>query len=105
MNAIKEKFQSVLGTFGVVLYYILLLFIGVAPLVVLDKSLIFDIVSLFLIQMFPPLSIILWVWALIVVLMSPITTLSIIYIVLFAAIIAIPVIFSLVSSILRIFNR
>ena len=100
MNAIKEKFQSVLGTFGVVLYYILLLFIGVAPLVVLDKSLIFDIVSLLLIQIFPPLSIILWIWALIVVLMSPITTLSIIFIVLFAVIIAVPVIFSLISSIL-----
>lgn len=97
MGLLKQKMVSAMGGIGAVLYYILLLAVGVFPLVILKTSFIWDVVIIAATQLFPPLSIVVWIWAFVVAVSTPITTVSIIFFILFT-IIALPFFISIICD-------
>lgn len=87
----KEKLTSLLGTFGSVLYYLIMLLLFFAPILVLDLPFWADLIILNILLfsqgLFPIgdiLSLGIDIWALIVALRNPTDVLSIIFFVAFA---------------------
>lgn len=75
----KEKLQSLLGGFGVILYYGLMLLIAVLPLVMIDVPFWADFLILIVVNAFPPLSLALWIWGLVKAIQGPQDIWAIIY--------------------------
>lgn len=80
----KEKLHSLLGGFGVILYYGLTLLIAVLPLVMIDVPFWADFLILIVVNVFPPLSLPLWIWGLIAAIKGSQDIFAIIYYILFA---------------------
>jgi len=75
----KEKLQSLLGGFGMVLYYGLMLLIAILPLVMIDVPFWADAIILIAVNVFPPLSLPLWIWGLVKAIQGPQDAWAIIY--------------------------
>ena len=80
----KEKLLSHLGFFGIILYYILCSVIYVLPMVMIGTSFWLDLLFFGIMQLFPPSSIIFWIWGLICTINGPQDWLAIIYYIVFA---------------------
>ncbi len=80
----KEKLLSRLGSFGLILYYILCSVIYILPMVMIGTSFWLDLLFFGIMQFFPPSSIIFWIWGLICAINGPQDWLVIIYYIVFA---------------------
>lgn len=84
----KEKLQSALGSAGIVLFYIIGFLYAFAPLLVLDFPLLVDILLILAMNVLPLLGelvrIVLYVWAVFVVLSHPLSGFSIFFLVIAA---------------------
>lgn len=61
----KEKLQSALGGFGLIIWYVISTIIYIIPFVMIGASFWLNIVFFGIIQLFPPASIVFWIWGLI----------------------------------------
>lgn len=81
----KEKLVSALGTFGMILWYIISCLYAFAPLLYLDIPFLLGFALAFVIITFPVIggivSIVLYVWATIVALQSPFNIVTIIFLI------------------------
>lgn len=84
----KDKLVSALGTFGVVLWYAIVVLITFAPLTILGFSFWIDAIIIFAITTIPFLgsivNVVIWIWAFVVCIGGPQDVFAIIYYVLFA---------------------
>ena len=80
----KEKLIDRLGSFGIILYYILSSFIFVLTMVMMGTSFWLDIIFFGIMQLFPPSCIIFWIWRLVCAITGPQDWLAIIYYIVFA---------------------
>ncbi len=89
MKRLKEKLIGTLGTVGFILYFIISAMITVAPLVVLDFPFWIDAIIIFVVISLPfiggLIEFIIWIWSFVVIISAPISALSYIYFILFAA--------------------
>lgn len=93
----KEKLQSVLGTFGIIIYWILRIFISILPLVMISTPFLVDFLILIVVNVFPPLSLPLWIWGLVKAIQGPQDIWAIIYYVA-CVVIFLPTFISIISS-------
>ena len=77
--SLKDKLLNSLGTFGIILYYILSSCIFVLPMVMIDTSFFLDLLFFGIMQIFPPTCIIFWIWGLICAITGPQDWLAIVY--------------------------
>ncbi len=96
----KEKLQDALGTFGVVLYFIIQLFVCALPFVMIDKSFIITALFFGVEYFFPPSSIVFWIWGLVCAINGPQDVIAIIYYVAFS-VIFIPFFISTITSLFK----
>lgn len=75
----KEKLQSALGSFGGILYWILIILIGVLPLVMIGTPFWLDFIILAVCAFIPYLSLPLWIWGLVEAIKGPQDIFAIIY--------------------------
>lgn len=101
MTNIKDKLLNTLGFVGVILWYLVSLLIAVMPLVMIGASFWMNILFFGIDLIFPPSSIVFWIWGLICAIQGPQDAWAIIYYVL-CAIMFLPF---FISSILDIFNK
>lgn len=100
MNNLKEKLSNWLGGFGIVLYYVITLAICVFPFLIIDTNFILTIIFILIDQFFPIISIVFWIWGLIVAINSAQNILTIIYYVVFA-VLWLPYFINIIISILQ----
>jgi hypothetical protein len=79
----KEKMQSVLGVFGSVLWYAISILISFAPLITLGFNFWVDALLIFVVTTIPYIgmvvSLILWVWSLVLMVQRPFGVWSVVY--------------------------
>ena len=75
----KKKLAAIFGTFGVILYWIIRVIIAIIPVFILDLPFWADSLIFLAIEVFPPISIVVWIWSFIVALQTPIDIFVIIY--------------------------
>ena len=80
----KDKLLSALGTFGVILWYIISAIIYILPLVMIGKSFLMNLLFLAVMYFFPLSSVVFWVWGLVCTINGPQDVFAIIYYVVFA---------------------
>lgn len=97
----KEKLTATLGTFGLILWYVISVVITFAPLIILSFPIYIDAAIIAIINIIPILgnivSVVIWVWALIECIGGPQDIFAIIYYILFG-LKAIHVVYSMLSS-------
>lgn len=81
-----KKFFESLGGLGVVLYYILSLVIAVLPFVMIDVNFWLDLLFIAINMIFPPASVVFWVWGLVCAINGVQDIFAIIYYVVFAVV-------------------
>ena len=96
----KEKLQGVLGIFGIILYYLFTALLTVAPLISLGLPWWVDFIILLVVQLFPPIDIAFYIWALIVTVQGPQDWWAIVFYVCFGLFI----LFTIVPLILKLFK-
>lgn len=79
----KDKLLNSLGSFGVILWYLLSILIAVIPIVMIGKSFLVNLVLFLIIQFIPATSGFFWIWGLVCALRGPQDIIAIIYYVLF----------------------
>ena len=57
----KEKLMNALGTVGIILYYLVSLFICVIPFVMIGASFFLNVIFFAIVQFFPATSIVFWI--------------------------------------------
>ena len=97
----KEKLMNALGTAGIIIWYIVSLLIAVIPFVMIGASFFLNILFFGIVQLFPPSSVVFWIWGLVCAIKGPQDTWAIIYYVLFV-IMFLPF---FINSILSIFKK
>lgn len=81
---IKEKLQSTFGAIGIVLYFVVILFVSILPIIMINTSFWLDILFFFLMDIFPLSSIVFWVWGLVKAIQGPQDWLAVVYYISFA---------------------
>ena len=81
----KEKFRSVLGGSGIILYYIVSLFICFFPFFMISVSFWVELLIFLVLQFIPAASVFLWIWGLIAAINGTQDVFAYIYYILFAA--------------------
>jgi len=81
---IKEKLQSSFGAIGSILYFIVILFVSILPIIMINTSFWLDILFFFLMDILPVSSIVFWVWGLVKTIQGPQDWLAIVYYISFA---------------------
>ena len=88
MKNLKDELIGWLGVAGVILYYLIGIFLMIVPLVVLDFPLVVNLIILMVFVSFQFIggltNMVLWVWSFIVIISEPIDGWSIFYFVVFA---------------------
>ncbi len=97
MGKIKEKLEEALGGAGIILYFVLSIAISVLPFVMIDTSFFMTCLCVFGIQLFPPISLIFWIWGLVCAIKGPQDFFAILYYVVIIIFVAIPWIIDLIS--------
>lgn len=101
----KEKLSSALGIFGIVLYYLILLAVGVLPFVMINiSSSILRFILFFLYFIFPSSSIIFWIWGFVCAICGPQDWLAILYYILFG-VMFLPFFFDIVRTLLSSLSK
>lgn len=80
----KDKLMSTLGGLGVILWYVLSVFIYILPMVMIGKSFILNVIFFAVMYFFPISSIVFWVWGLMCAIAGPQDIFAIIYYIAFA---------------------
>ena len=101
MNKIKEFLSNTLGVLGIILYYILILFVSILPILVLDVPFLLDVIFLLIMQFIPFSSIVFWIWSLIVAITGPQDYVTIIFYI-GSVVVYLPVIISIIPDIITI---
>ncbi len=79
----KEKLMNALGTVGIILYYLVSLFICVIPFVMIGASFFLNVIFFAIVQFFPATSIVFWIWGLVCAIKGVQDIWAIIYYILF----------------------
>lgn len=79
----KNKLLNSLGSFGVILWYLLSILIAVIPIVMIGKSFLVNLLLFSIIQFIPATSGLFWIWGLVCAIRGPQDIIAIIYYVLF----------------------
>ena len=80
----KQKLSDLLGSFGVILYFIISITVSVMPFVMIGLPFWINLLFFTILQFFPGLSIVFWVWGLIAGIKGVQDLWAIIYYILFA---------------------
>lgn len=80
----KKKLQDVLGGIGVILYYIISIFICFFPFVMINVSFWIELIIFLVLQIFPAASVLLWIWGLVAAIKGVQDVFAYIYYILFA---------------------
>ena len=80
-----KKFFALFGGFGVILYYIVTLVIAVLPFVMIDVSFWLTFLFIGINLIFPPATIVFWIWGLVCAINGVQDVFAIIYYVVFVA--------------------
>lgn len=100
----KDKLQSILGGFGIAVYFVISLLASVLPFVMIGTSFWLNLIFFGIIQFVPATSVIFWVWGLIAAINGVQDVFAIIYYVLFA-ILFLPFFISIILDFLSTFSR
>ena len=100
----KEKFRSVLGGAGIILYYIVSLLVCFFPFFMINVSFWVDLLIFLGLQFIPAASVFLWIWGLIAAINGTQDVFAYIYYILFAAMF-LPFFIGLLSDIFRGGNK
>ena len=82
-ETMKEKLMNAVGTVGIILYYLVSLFICVIPFVMIGASFFLNVIFFAIVQFFPATSIIFWIWGLVCAIKGVQDIWAIIYYILF----------------------
>lgn len=96
----KEKITNSLGAAGMVLYYAILIFVSVLPIVMIDMPFWADLIFLGIMMFLPVTSGVFWIWGLIATIRGPQDAFAIIYYVLFV-IMFVPVFISIITGLVK----
>ena len=75
----KEKLIEKLGSFGMILYYVLLALISILPIAVLPVRGVLSFLLIAVMTLIPATSVIFWVWGLICAITGPQDWLAVVY--------------------------
>ena len=79
----KDKLISIFGSVGMIIWYLLSWFIYVIPFVMIGASFWLNLLFFFIMEFFPPSSIVFWIWGLVCAIKGEQDVWAIIYYVLF----------------------
>lgn len=96
----KDKLQTALGTFGSILYWVLIIFITVLPVVMIGAPFWLSAIIFLICSFVPYLSLPLWIWGLVEAIKGPQDVFAIIYYIA-TVIIFLPTIISMFSSLIN----
>lgn len=100
----KDKLQTVLGTFGSIIYWVLIILISVLPVVMIGTPFWLSFIIFIICSFIPFLSIPLWIWGLVEAIKGPQDAFAIIYYVA-TVIIFLPTIISMFSNFFKKRNK
>lgn len=104
MFRLKEKLLNALGSFGIVLYYLINLLIAVLPILMIHQPFWLDLIILLLATLFPLGTIALWIWGLVCAIIGEQDIFAIFYYVV-TVIIFCPFLVSVLADIPRLLNK
>lgn len=96
----KDKLTNALGAFGMVLYYLFSLLVTVLPFVMIGASFWLNFLFFTICQLFPPATVVFWIWGLVCAIKGVQDIWAIIYYVLFV-IMFVPFFVSIIADLFR----
>jgi hypothetical protein len=83
-ESLKDRFQGALGFLGIVLYYLIRIFIAILPFVMIDANFIVTLILISVETFIPLTSIVFWIWGFVCAIMGKQDFLAIMYYIVFA---------------------